>query len=190
MPQFTAERPLTFVTGNAGKLREFKQILGDSFPIVNLAVDTEEIQEETLEKISEAKCRQAAAAVNGPVLVEDTALCFNALGGLPGAYIKWFLQKLGHDGLNKMLAGFEDKSAEAVCTFAYSAGPGQEVKIFQGRTDGRIVPARGPANFGWDPIFEEKASGMTYAEMEKDQKNKCSHRGKALVKVREFLESA
>jgi inosine triphosphate pyrophosphatase len=87
MPQFTSENPLTFVTGNAGKLREFKQILGDSFPIRNLAVDTEEIQEETLEKISEAKCRQAAAAVNGPVLVEDTALCFNALGGLPGAYM-------------------------------------------------------------------------------------------------------
>ena len=56
------------------------------------------------------------------VMVEDTCLCFNALKGLPGPYIKWFLQKLGHDGLNAMLAGFEDKSAYAQCTFAYSAG--------------------------------------------------------------------
>jgi inosine/xanthosine triphosphate pyrophosphatase family protein len=40
---------------------------------------------------------------SGPALVEDTSLCFNALGGLPGVYIKWFLQKLGHDGLNRML---------------------------------------------------------------------------------------
>lgn len=38
-------------------------------------------------------------------MVEDTSLCYNALGGLPGVYIKWFLEKLGHDGLNKLLAG-------------------------------------------------------------------------------------
>ncbi|CAG8962260.1 hypothetical protein HYFRA_00005314 [Hymenoscyphus fraxineus] len=61
---------------------------------------------------------------------------------------KWFLQSLGHEGLNAMLAGFPDKSAQAVCTFAYSEGPGHEPIIFQGRTDGKIVPARGPANFG------------------------------------------
>lgn len=79
---------------------------------------------------------------------------------------KWFFLAVGHDGLNKMLAGFEDKSAQAVCTFAYSAGPGHEPVIFQGRTDvyspstlptirwhlkfyqGKIVPARGPTKFG------------------------------------------
>lgn len=56
------------------------------------------------------------------VMVEDTCLCFNALQGLPGPYIKWFLQKLGHDGLNRMLAGFDDKTAYALCVFAYSPG--------------------------------------------------------------------
>ena len=55
-------------------------------------------------------------------MVEDTSLCFNAYGGLPGPYIKWFLKNLGHEGLNKMLAGFEDKSAYAQCIFAYSPG--------------------------------------------------------------------
>ena len=77
---------------------------------------------------------------------------------------KWFLEALGHQGLNDLLAGFPDKSAQAVCTFAYCEGPGHEPIIFQGRTDvsslnnlwtspltfhkGKIVPARGPANFG------------------------------------------
>jgi inosine/xanthosine triphosphate pyrophosphatase family protein len=42
----------------------------------------------------------------------DSCLCFNALGGMPGPYIKWFLQKIGPEGLHKMLHGFEDKSAE------------------------------------------------------------------------------
>ena len=55
-------------------------------------------------------------------MVEDTSLCFNAYGGLPGPYIKWFLKNLGHEGLNTMLAGFEDKSAYAQCIFAYSPG--------------------------------------------------------------------
>ena len=55
-------------------------------------------------------------------MVEDTSLCFNACGGLPGPYIKWFLAKLGHDGLNRMLAGFEDKSAYAQCIFAFTPG--------------------------------------------------------------------
>jgi len=61
---------------------------------------------------------------------------------------KYFLQALGHEGLNKMLAAYEDKTAFAVCTFAYCAGPGQEPILFQGRTQGKIVPARGPGIFG------------------------------------------
>lgn len=67
---------------------------------------------------------------------------------------KWFLKDLGHEGLNNLLAAYEDKGAKAVCTFGFSQGPGHEPILFQGVTQGRIVPARGPANFGWDPIFE------------------------------------
>lgn len=57
------------------------------------------------------------------VLVEDTCLCFNAFGGLPGPYVKYFLKQLHPEGLHKMLTGFEDKSAYALCTFAYCEGP-------------------------------------------------------------------
>lgn len=55
-------------------------------------------------------------------MVEDTCLCFEALGGLPGPYCKWFVEKVGLDGLNKMLAGFEDKGAYALCLFAFTPG--------------------------------------------------------------------
>jgi inosine triphosphate pyrophosphatase len=63
--------------------------------------------------------------LGGPCITEDTALCFDALQGLPGPYIKHFLSTLGHDGLNKLLVGFDTKRASALCTFAYSAGPGK-----------------------------------------------------------------
>eukprot|EP00798_Chlamydomonas_sp_ICE-L_P022079 gene22079-29143_t len=110
-------------------------------------------------------------------MVEDTSLCFNAMGGLPGPYIKWFLEQLGHDGLNRMLAGFDDKTAYAQCIFAYSPGPGCEPITFVGRTEGKIVTARGPNDFGWDPVFQPDGFDKTYAEIDKETKNTISHSG-------------
>ena len=115
-------------------------------------------------------------------MVEDTSLCFNALNGLPGPYIKWFLDKTGHVGLNNLLAAYEDKSAYAQCIFAFSFGPGHKPLVFDGRTPGRIVAARGPTDFGWDPVFEPEGYTTTYAEMDKAEKNKISHRYRALAK--------
>ncbi|XP_066240394.1 inosine triphosphate pyrophosphatase isoform X3 [Saccopteryx leptura] len=131
-----AGKKIVFVTGNAKKLEEVIQILGDKFPCTLVAqkIDLPEYQGEP-DEISVQKCREAARQVQGPVLVEDTCLCFNALGGLPGPYIKWFLEKLKPEGLYQLLAGFEDKSAYALCTFAFSSGDAREpVRLFRGRT--------------------------------------------------------
>ncbi|KAJ3144109.1 hypothetical protein HK101_002807, partial [Irineochytrium annulatum] len=86
-----------------------------------------------------------------------------------------------------MLDGFTDRSAYALCTFAYCEGQGQEVHVFEGSTQGYIVPARGPKDFGWDPIFQPDGFEQTYAEMDKNVKNAISHRGRALEKVKEFF---
>lgn len=64
--------------------------------------------------------------------------------------MKWFLAKLGPKGLHLLLSGWEDKSAYAMCLFAYSKGIGEEIYIFRGTTNGVIVYPRGPQNFGWD----------------------------------------
>ncbi|KAI1075245.1 putative ham1 family protein [Whalleya microplaca] len=176
---------VNFITGNANKLVEVKAILEPTITVQSQSVDLPEIQG-TLEEVTLEKCRVAADQVGGPVLVEDTCLCFDALNGLPGPYIKWFMKSIGHVGLNNLLAAYDDKSAQAVCTFGFSKGPGHEPILFQGRTHGKIVPARGPTNFGWDPIFEYE--GQTYAEMDKVEKNKISHRFKALEKLRAWIE--
>ncbi|KAH9960433.1 Ham1-like protein [Russula dissimulans] len=179
---------LVFVTGNAGKLKEVREILAQGTPldIESRDLDLPEIQG-TTQEIATEKCRRAAELIGGPVITEDTALCLAAMNGLPGPYIKFFLRELGHEGLNRMLDGFQTRAAWALCTFAYSAGPGTEPVLFEGRTDGTIVPARGPTKFGWDPIFEAEDTGMTYAEMEAAHKNAISHRGRALQKLRAYL---
>lgn len=81
-------KPITFITGNAKKLEEVIAILGTSFPrqLVSLKLDLPELQGE-LNEVSIKKCKEAVKHVHGPVLVEDTSLCFNALDGLPGNWI-------------------------------------------------------------------------------------------------------
>ncbi|KAJ2720768.1 nucleoside triphosphate pyrophosphohydrolase ham1 [Coemansia sp. Benny D115] len=181
-------RKLTFVTGNANKLREMQELLSGLVDLQSRAVDLEEIQGST-QDVARAKCRQAAAIVGGPVITEDVGLGFNAMNGLPGAYVKWFLRELQPEGLYRMLSGFEDKSGFAVCTVAYCAGPGHEPVLFEGIHHGSIVAPRGPPVFGWNPIFQPDGSDQTYAEMSDAAKNACSHRFLAVEKLKAFLAS-
>ena len=141
------------------------------------------------QEVAIAKAKEAVTQLNSPVIVEDTSLCFNALGGLPGVYIKWFLEKTGHEGLNNILAAYDDKSGYAQCIFSFTTGVDNEIYTFTGQTPGKIVPAQGPTNFGWDPIFKPDGYEQTYAELDKSVKNSISHRFKSLDKLRNFLSS-
>lgn len=183
---------ITFVSSNPKKITEVKAILGESFPwelrIQN--IDLMEPQATPIE-VSQYKCRQAAELLDdgGAVIVEDTSLCFNALSGMPGPYVKWFFESLGCEGLARMLDGFEDKSAYAQCVLSYCLGKGQEVKTFVGSVDGHIVYPSGPDGFGWDPIFMPVGSNLTFAEMPTVEKNKLSHRFKAFREFKAYVNS-
>lgn len=175
---------VTFVTGNKKKLEEVQAILSPT-KVTSVSIDLLEIQG-TAEEVTIAKARAAAEKIDGPVVIEDTCLCFNAFNGLPGPYIKWFLKELGPIGLYKMLKDFDDHTGYAMCTFGYCE-PGKEPILFKGITTGTIVEPRGDNDFGWDPIFKPDGYDQTYAEMEKSLKNSISHRFKAVSKLKEFL---
>lgn len=101
--------------------------------------------------------------VLSPVITEDVSLSFDALSGLPGPYIKPFLSALTASRLPLLLAGFppSQHGATALCTFAFCAGPGEQVVLFEGTTRGRIVSPRGSQDFGWDCTFEAEGTGKT-----------------------------
>ncbi|KAL3317607.1 hypothetical protein Ciccas_003732 [Cichlidogyrus casuarinus] len=186
-------KTVSFITSNKNKLTEVVKILGNEFnPYLDTQnVDLPELQGSSLEEISIEKCKIAAKSLNKPCFVEDTALCFRALGDLPGAYIKWFLEQLGTNGLRKMLIGFpgpDQFKAEAVCTLSfYDGNPNYDIEVFQGRVPGTIVEPRGEHTFGWDPIFMPDGFDQTYAEMDRDVKNSMSHRSLAVQKLKKHL---
>jgi inosine triphosphate pyrophosphatase len=177
-------KKIYFVTGNENKLKEARQILSH-FDIENVELDLPELQGEREEVILE-KARLAAKQLGKTCFVDDTSLCFNALKGLPGVYIKHFLEKLGRKGLFNLLKPYEDKGGEAVAMIGYCE-PGKDPIVFEGVTKGTIVEPKGD-RFGWDPIFQPDGYDQTYAEMSQEEKNEISHRKKALQKFNEWLE--
>ena len=176
------KQTIFFITSNQNKVKEVKAILGEDFPfnIEAKNIDLEEYQYDDPEQIAIKKCKDAViVAQNHPLIIEDTNLCFNALNGLPGPYIKSFEKKIGNEGLVKLLDGFQDKSAEAVVYISY--WDGKSVTLLKGQVSGRIVHPRGPADaFGWDPIFQPNGYDKTFAELGPQEKNQISHRVRAL----------
>lgn len=179
-------KEIIFITGNEHKLREAKQIL--KIDIVSKKIDLRELQAVELEDVIEEKLRHGYEILKKPVIVEDTGLFFNALKGFPGALIKMLIDRVGREGIVKLLEGFEDKTATAKCAIGFTKD-GKEVEIFIGEIKGQIVSPQGESGFGWDPIFQPDGYDKTFAEMSAEEKNAISHRFKALKKFKEYLKS-
>jgi len=176
---------LYFVTGNKEKFREARALL-NPFDVEQINMDLPELQGEPDEIVKE-KAKLAADRTGKAVFVEDTCLCFNALNGLPGPYIKDFIRKIGVSGLYKLVSKYRDNSAVAVASIGFCE-PGKDPLVFQGKVKGRIVSPRGSNRFQWDQIFMPKGYDKTFSEMSVEEKNKASHRKLAFEKFREWLK--
>jgi XTP/dITP diphosphohydrolase len=179
-----------FVTTNEHKRREVQEILGVELERADL--DLPEIQAIDSAEVATEKSRAAREVLGGtdlPVLVEDSGLMVDAWDGFPGALTKWVMKSVGNEGLLRMLAPGEDRSATAVCVVAL-AEPDGRVRTFRGEVPGTVAESpRGEGGFGYDPVFVPHSSSMTYAEMG-EGKNADSHRARAFRAVRGWLEKA
>lgn len=175
---------ITFITGNQKKA---ERIVGAiNINLVHKDVDLPEIQSFDIREVVEHKVREAYKHVDGPVLVEDVSLCMNALGGLPGPFIKWHLKAVGNNGLCMALNAYGDRSAVAhVC---FGLFDGKEVRFFENEKPGTIslIP-RGEEDFGWDPVFVPEGATKTYAEMDDKEKKIFSMRNPALKQLEAYL---
>ncbi len=178
---------LVFVTSNLGKLREAEAVLGARLD--HRALDLPEIQSLDLEEVVSNKAAAAFARIKRPVLVEDTSLELIGLGGFPGPLIRWLLSSVGAEGICKLGHTFGDPHAVVRCIACAHDGNKDIMGI--GVVEGRIATTpRGKFGFGWDSAFipnlgeSHPSNGCTYAEIDDQEKNRISHRKKALDALR------
>ncbi len=175
-------RSVKFVTGNADKLREARQILGMDIEHVDVA-GLEEIQTIYVEDLIRHKAEEAYRRLQAPLIVEDTGLVFLSWNGLPGALVKWFQKTVDNAGMVKMLGEEKDRRALAQCFIAYHDG--KSVHIVKGELPGTIaLEERGEGGFGWDRIFIPDGHTRTFGEMTAEEKNAFSHRKRAFENLK------
>jgi XTP/dITP diphosphohydrolase len=176
-------------SGNAGKLREYRDLLSGA-GIELIAFDTEvEEAGETYEENARLKAEAAMARSGLPALGDDSGVEVEALGGFPGirsARLGPTQEERTAELLQRLRGHPRPWNARFVCVVAL-ANPGHPTQFFEGECRGEIVPEwRGQAGFGYDPIFLVTGTGKTFGEMPPEEKRLHSHRARA---VRALLES-
>ncbi|QPJ65847.1 MAG: RdgB/HAM1 family non-canonical purine NTP pyrophosphatase [Candidatus Nitrohelix vancouverensis] len=179
-------RQTVFVTGNLNKVKEAERILGASLKHATLE-GIQEIQTASVQELIKDKAMQAHAKIGKPTLVEDSGLIFEAWNELPGALVKWFEVNVGCEGMLKMLDGFADRKARAVCCAAWYDG--ETMVVGTGEAAGSICnEIRGEGGFGWDVIFMPEGHDRTFAEMSAGEKDAISHRKRAFESLRKEMQ--
>jgi len=175
-----------FITGNQNKADYLTRLLGLS--LNHQKIELDEIQSVSLDEIVTHKVKQAYQMAGKPVLVEDVAMGFDALDGLPGPFVKFFVESdSGLENMCRMLDGFNNRSARAFCTFGYYDGT--TLQLIRGEIRGVIADhPRGEGGFGWDRIFcPEGYDGRTRAELTPEEYDVVYRVVKPVTQLKEFL---
>ena len=187
---------ILFATGNHGKMKEIKMIFSDmdvellSLEDAGIEIDIEE-NGASFEENAILKAKAIAAIRNEVVLADDSGLVIDALNGEPGIFSARYMGENTsyHNNLMQRLdeKNEKDRTAHFVCAIA-AVFPNGEVAVTRGSMDGVIAHEEAGENgFGYDPIFYLPEYNCTAAQLSADQKNRISHRGKALIEMKKVL---
>jgi XTP/dITP diphosphohydrolase len=191
---------LVLASNNAGKLREFRRLLEPLgiavVPQAELGIAEADEPHVTFIENALAKARHASAASGLPALADDSGVCVDALGGAPGVHSARYAGEPKSDARNNealvaALRGIAERRAHNYCVVVLvRRADDPEPIVAEGAWHGRIVDApRGGGGFGYDPHFEDDATGMTGAELPLERKNALSHRGQAMRRLIAQLEA-
>jgi XTP/dITP diphosphohydrolase len=191
---------IILATNNPGKAREFNAMLSSLFEVVSQKdMDVEEVPETGLTFVENAliKARNASEQSGLPALADDSGIVVDALNGEPGIYSARYSGMHGsdEDNTNKLLIEMQDiperdRTARFWCSIVYVEHANDPTPIIiQRGWEGKILrKCIGKNGFGYDPIFYVPTHGCASAELEPAEKNKISHRGKALKALLQALE--
>jgi len=188
MSSFPRGRLIYFVTGNIHKFEEARRVLAEyKVATAMLKIKTLEIQDESIENIAKTSVLDAVKKCCLPIIVEDAGLFIKVLNGFPGPYSSYVYRSIGTRGVLELMKNVQEREAYFQSVVAYCS-PKESPKCFEGKVEGRISgEERGDAGFGFDPIFTPlDGDNRTFAEMTTEEKNKYSHRARALRKFAEW----
>lgn len=182
-----ASTHVLFATSNQHKVTEAQAVLREAgITVEQYPHRPPELQADSLEEIAHHSCIQLLEEVKRPVFVEDAGMFIHKFSGFPGPYSHYVLDKIGNSGILKLMNDVVDRKAVFRSAVAYAC-PSQPCRIFIGETQGRIAKEIRGTHWGFDPIFIPlEGDGRTYAEM-MVEKNKYSHRARALTKLAKWL---
>ena len=180
---------LYFITGNKGKQMEAKEKLSRiNIDVVQKNLGYPEIQADSLEEVACYGVKHIQESFDKPFILEDAGLFIDGLKGFPGVYSAYVFHTIGCKGILKLMEKTSNKKAVFRSIFAYGQ-PDEKPVLFIGECPGTISETeKGSNGFGYDPIFIPDGKTRTFAEMQINEKNNYSHRGKSLEKLMNFLE--
>ena len=189
---------LVIATGNAGKLKEMKEMLGDLFDVIGLkeagATATAEENGSTFAENALIKAEDIFKQTGENVLADDSGLCVEALDGAPGIFSARYAgenatQAQKNALLLKNLQGAENRKAKFVCSVALILKNGRVIQA-DGETEGEILQSEnGNGGFGYDPLFFSYDLKKSFGDCTDDEKNSVSHRSRALQNLLEKLRA-
>lgn len=181
-----------FVTGNKGKFLEAKKKFSEfDIQVIQKNLGYPEVQADNLEEVALFGAEYIQKRFNKPFFLEDAGLFIDSLNGFPGVYSAYVFYKIGCSGILKLMDEMENKNRKACFRSAIAfKEPNRNLEIFIGETYGNISKKPiGKHGFGYDPIFIPDKETKTFAQMETEEKNQISHRGKSLEKLLVFFKN-
>ncbi len=181
-------RKIIFVTGNLHKVIEATGILSPmGIELVQNNCGYPELQEDSLSEIARFGAKWAANSLDSEVIVDDSGIFIESLSGFPGPYSAYIARTLGNEKILKLMEKESNRNAALKCVIGYCR-PGEDAIVFSGEVKGKIAKnIRGNLGFGYDPIFE--VDGKTFGEMGDENKNRISHRYRALARFAAWLKN-
>ena len=179
---------LYLASKNLGKISEYQKLLSDINCELALQPDSIDVVEtgKTFRENAVKKACEVSKKLNNYAIADDSGLCIEALNGRPGIYSSRYADN-DKDRINRVLSelvGIENRNAYFIANVCVATPEGEIILDIEEKCFGTILlSTRGTNGFGYDPIFEEISSGLTFAEMSNDIKDNLSHRGKAIAKL-------
>ena len=179
---------LFLASKNKGKIEEYRKLLAGVNCKLLLQPESLEVEEDGLTFRDNAikKASEVSRKTNNFSIADDSGICIEALGGKPGIYSSRYAEndQKRIERVLRELDGVENRSAYFIANICVCSPNGEVIIESEAKCHGNIIfNPRGKSGFGYDPIFEESSTRLTFAEMNNDIKDSCSHRGKALKKI-------